>query len=153
MNTERAKQLLLQAIPNGECLECNMNEGAPYAKISAGSKGTTELAHRFVFRTLKGPIPDGMVIRHTCDNPRCINLDHLVMGTQQDNMLDMIAKGRRGEVGGQRPRLLNDKDVSRILKLHNSNWSQREIAAEMNVSQRTIGNYLKEADNDGRSAN
>ena len=153
MNTERAKQLLAQAIPNGECLECHMNKGAPYAKISAGSRGTTQLAHRFIYQSLKGPIPEGLKILHSCDNSRCINPEHLILGTQQDNMLDMIVKRRRGKIGGQSPRLLDAKDISKMLELHSANWSQREIAAVMNVSQTTIGKYLKEADNDRRSAN
>lgn len=41
-----------------------------------------------------GPIPDGLVIMHSCDNPGCINPDHLAMGTQASNLRDMRAKGR-----------------------------------------------------------
>ena len=41
-----------------------------------------------------GAIPDGMVIMHTCDNPRCINVEHLTTGTQSENLADMRAKGR-----------------------------------------------------------
>ena len=40
------------------------------------------------------PIPDGMVVMHTCDNPGCFNPEHLVLGTQQDNIDDAMAKGR-----------------------------------------------------------
>lgn len=41
----------------------------------------------------------GKVIMHTCDNPRCINIEHLVLGTQADNVKDMWAKGRQGVKG------------------------------------------------------
>jgi HNH endonuclease len=52
------------------------------------------LAHRFVFEQAHGPIPKGMVIMHTCDNRKCISLEHLRMGTQSENILDAVAKGR-----------------------------------------------------------
>jgi hypothetical protein len=51
-------------------------------------------AHRFVWEQSNGPIPLGGVILHTCDNPSCVNLSHLKLGTQADNMRDMSLKGR-----------------------------------------------------------
>lgn len=51
-------------------------------------------AARFVWESLNGPIPEGMVIMHTCDNPPCVNPEHLRCGTQKENIADMYAKGR-----------------------------------------------------------
>jgi hypothetical protein len=51
--------------------------------------------HRVVYRLVHGPIPLGMVIRHKCDNPKCLNPDHLLIGTQADNCADTKARGRR----------------------------------------------------------
>ena len=60
-------------------------------------------AHRWVWTVAYGPIPPGMQVCHRCDNPPCFRLDHLFLGTNADNVADMVAKGRNGG-GGGRPR-------------------------------------------------
>lgn len=58
-------------------------------------QGRNELAYRLVYMMINGPIPKGKIIMHTCDNPRCVNPNHLKLGTHKDNSQDMIAKGRQ----------------------------------------------------------
>lgn len=51
-------------------------------------------SHRFSYETFIGPIPEGMKVLHKCDNPPCVNWEHLFLGTQQVNGTDMASKGR-----------------------------------------------------------
>lgn len=64
-----------------------------YGRFRASSE--TVLAHRFGYELRNGPIPEGMKLLHLCDNPACVRSDHLMTGTQADNVRDMIEKGRR----------------------------------------------------------
>jgi len=57
-------------------------------------KQNTMLAHRVAYELFKGPIPPGLFICHSCDNPGCCNPNHLFIGTQQDNVQDMRNKNR-----------------------------------------------------------
>ncbi len=50
--------------------------------------------HRAVYWHYSGNDPEGKVVMHSCDNPRCINPKHLTLGTQSDNILDCVSKGR-----------------------------------------------------------
>lgn len=66
-----------------------------YGRLSAGKHRASPLrAHRVSWELHKGPIPDKMFVLHNCDNPTCVNPDHLFIGTARDNTRDMVRKGR-----------------------------------------------------------
>jgi hypothetical protein len=65
-----------------------------YGMIRDADKKGMRTAHRVSYEIHKGKIPKGKCVLHTCDNPSCVNPDHLWVGTHQENTDDMIAKNR-----------------------------------------------------------
>lgn len=87
--------------PNSGCLLWlgSTLPGRLYGRLSY--RGTQYLAHRAAWMARHGAVPKGLVVRHKCDNPACVNIEHLSLGTQADNIEDKRARNRfrspRGE--------------------------------------------------------
>jgi len=101
--------------------------------------GTKESAHRWAWRIQNGPIPEGLNVLHRCDTKPCINTDHLFLGTQADNMIDMESKGR-----GVHPQLPGERNPSarlteqQVLDIRSDPRSHSVVAADYGVCKATI---------------
>lgn len=103
-------------------------------------------AHRVMYEIATGPIPRGLIVMHTCDNPGCVNSQHLLTGTYKDNTQDMIRKGRkhltigskaqRGTLNGK-ARLTED-DVREIRRRHAAGEMQIDLGPEFGITQGAV---------------
>jgi hypothetical protein len=114
--------------------------GKTYGAFYAGRKKRMDFAHRVSWELVNGPVPDGLRVLHMCDNKKCVRPDHLFLGTQKDNVCDMINKGRnyiaRG-VGNGNAKLTEDQ-VRRIRVAYKNTHTGAELAAKFGVSRSHI---------------
>ncbi len=92
-------------------------------------------AHRYAYERVHGPIPAGLVVLHTCDNPACVNPAHLQVGTRDDNNKDSVLKKRNAFGIKNGHTILTAEQVSAIRA---DLRSQAEIARELGVNQSTV---------------
>jgi hypothetical protein len=108
------------------------------------SNGKTVSAHRWSYMHFVGKIPPGMSVLHSCDQPSCVRPSHLRLGTQKDNVHDMIEKGRRATLrGSDAPwSKLTERDVCRIRKLAETT-SHVAIAVKYGLSSQHVGAIVR----------
>lgn len=97
-----------------------------------------------------GEIPKGMKVCHHCDTPACVNPSHLFLGTQADNVRDMVKKGRgqrhgKGGVYGDKNPLakFTQEDFDKVLELRAKGLSTRQIAIIVGMSASHVGYVIK----------
>jgi HNH endonuclease len=140
---ERLKSFVEERIfysPDGCWYWTGYLNDAGYGVIDLNRRGIRKVlrATRVYYEIKKGPIPDGYHICHRCDNPACVNPDHLFAGTREENMLDMINKGRSPKGSKHGNAILKESDIADIRNLISKGFSMDEIAVKFNVSATAI---------------
>ncbi len=93
------------------------------------------IAHRWSWMEANGAVPEGLLVLHRCDNPPCVNPMHLFLGTQQDNMDDQLAKGRRPPAKGEQNKhaRLTATQVEQIRDLVRQGLRNPAVAARFGI--------------------
>ena len=115
------------------------DKGRPLACI----KNQKLYASHVSYETFVEPLPEGMYLLHSCDNPRCINFRHLHPGTKRDNNAERTSRKRTARGSNHYRSRLNELEVRDILRLfHDEHLSQQNLAKRFNVSFVTIHNVV-----------
>lgn len=99
--------------------------------------------HRVAYELYIGPIPEKMLVCHTCDTPNCVNPDHLFLGTPFVNQQDMKSK-KRSTIGVTNPMAkLNEDDIRAIRKACTEyGLMQKDVAVVWGVSKSSVANIM-----------
>jgi len=124
------------------CFICNSHHVNKhgYAVMSLNNKKT--LIHRFIYQEMFEEIKQGMIVRHKCDNPTCINPEHLELGTQFDNVQDRVKRGR-GTKGEKVPISVLTTEKVREIKRSFGISTHEKIAKTFGVSITAIGDIYR----------
>lgn len=144
--SKNGKDIILEKLDNG-CVICTSHCKDKDGYVRIRSKGKHERLHRIIYEMHYGEIPKGLLIRHKCDNPNCCNIEHLEIGTPQDNVNDMIERGRanfehlkRKKLGISNP--ANKLTEEQVKEIYLSPLNCIKLAKLYNVSKTNIA-YIK----------
>ncbi len=116
--------------PCWDCTSHCLSNGYPNIK----RRGVSCSISRYIYQECFGHLPTKILVRHKCDNPKCINPEHLEAGSAQDNMNDKVNRGRQ-------PSKMIEEDVRAILL--SSGYSDYDLAKMFNVNATTINAIRK----------
>ena len=145
--SEKGKDIILVKQENG-CLKCvsHCSDDCGYTRIKRNRKH--DRLFRVLYKQKYGEIPKGMVLRHLCNNAWCCNVEHLKVGTQKENVRDMIECGRsmlgksninsRGEKNG-----LHKLNEHQVKEIYLSKLGYKKLSKIYNVSATNIRHIKK----------
>lgn len=138
---DAGKRLAERSVRRGTCLlytaGCPNHSG--HRRMSFYGRMTG--VHRIAYTLAKGPVPEGLIVRHTCDVPNCVEPEHLLVGTHLDNADDRGRRGRTAHPTGSKngyARLTEGQVEQILIDLSRRELSQRAIGLRYGVSQPTI---------------
>ena len=142
--TPSIERVLAKVERAGDCLIFTGHTNRKgYGPVSPGPDGES-LAHRIVYAHAAGPIPGGLLVRHSCDTPACVERQHLALGTAADNSADMVGRGRSprstNEKSGKAK--LTDSQVAAIRSLSKEGLTRVELGRRFGVHAAHIGRIV-----------
>lgn len=149
--TLRARFMVkFQTDPITKCWQWTANKHwSGYGRILTGSRidGSRRYvgAHRVAWELFRGAIPEGLCVCHHCDNPSCVNPDHLFLGTLADNCKDRSQKGRNAVALGERngnAKLSRDQVQEIRRRYSDRGVTQKQLGREFGVSRVQIGKIV-----------
>lgn len=135
------KTIMDRSIQQGDCLIWTGSLSGGYGRI--GYKGNLYLVHRLVYTLTYGNTD--LLVLHTCDNPPCWNIEHLYVGTDQDNANDRCVRGRQGSAPGNKnsqAKLTEDEVRQIILEYKPFYITCKQLATKFNVSASAISKIV-----------
>jgi HNH endonuclease len=136
--------------PNSGCwLWTTQHDKDGYGRLgrSPWEGGRETIAHRLAWTLLVGPVPGGLWVLHHCDNPTCVNPEHLFLGSPLDNVADMVSKGRKAITrfsGEAHPRAkVSAAEVSDIRRRRRAGEGVRALAREYGLHHTSVLSMLR----------
>jgi len=136
------------------CIEWTGAVGSHGYGVIAFSKPTRHrvLTHRLAYSLEYGEITGGLFVCHKCDNKKCCNPEHLFLGTQRDNVMDAVKKGRNYKGGAKNPasgyrhymNKFKEGDKDKIKELHLAGVKGKDIAIMFGLAKSTISRAINE---------
>lgn len=139
LHQERIDEFWSRTRLDGDCLLWTAGKtGHGYGVFFADGKNRS--AHRISYELTHGEVPDGLILRHTCDRPACVNPNHLITGTHLDNTRDKMERGRhRTPIGVDHCRAkIDETAVLHIRQLRASGYTYKEIGDGYGISKTAV---------------
>ncbi len=130
-----------------ECWEwMGVKDKNGYGRIRINKKMYS--SHRIIYELICGPIPESICVCHSCDNPSCCNPNHLFLGSQSDNIKDMIIKGRWRKANNFKElngaHKLTQQQVNKIRNLYSTSlYTYKELAIKFKMCKESIGHIIR----------